>query len=49
MRKIKIVTNRPTMEFKCSKCKGCRENEEDQEEKLHSDVATVTDFFMSRR
>ena len=39
-----MLTNRLAVDFKCRKFKGCPENVEDQEEKLHDDVETVTDF-----
>ena len=42
--KIKRVTNRLAIDIKCRQCKGCHENVEEQEEKLHDDVKTVTDF-----
>ena len=38
------MTNRHAIDFKCRKYKGCYENLEDQEDKLHDDVETVTDF-----
>ena len=42
--KTKTVTNRLAIDFECRKCLGCQINIEDQEEKLHYDVVTVTDF-----
>ena len=42
--KIKRVTNRLVVKFRCRKCKGCLKNEEDQKEALPSDMETVTDF-----
>ena len=42
--KIKRVTNRPAIYFKCRKCKGYHINVEDQKEKLHDDMETVTEF-----
>ena len=42
--KIKRVTNRLAIDHKCRKCKGFHENVEDQKEKLHDDVETVTEF-----
>ena len=42
--KSKKVTNRLAIDLKCMKCKGCHKNVEDQEEKLHDDVETVTDY-----
>ena len=42
--KIKGVTNTLKIDFKCRKCKGCHENGDDQEEILHEDVETGTDF-----
>ena len=42
--KNKMVTNRLAIDFKCIKCKGCHKNVEDQKEKLHDVVETVTDF-----
>ena len=42
--KIKRVTNTLAMDLRCRKCKGCHENGEDREEKLHDDVETVTNF-----
>ena len=32
------------IDFRCRKCNGCHKNHVDQEEKLHEDVETVTDF-----
>ena len=42
--KIKRVTNRLGIDFKCRKCKGCHKTV-DQKGKLH-DVETVTDFHI---
>ena len=42
--RIKRVTNRLEILFKCRKCKGCQKNVGDQKEKLHDDVVTMTDF-----
>ena len=42
--KIKRVTNRHAIDIKCWKCKGYHENVEDQKEKLHDDVETVTEL-----
>ena len=39
------MTKRLAIDIKCRKCKGCRENIEDQRTKLHDDVETVTDFL----
>ena len=44
MQKDKRVTNRLAIDFKCRKCKGCHKNVDDQGEKLHDYVKTVTDF-----
>ena len=41
--KIKRVTNRLAIDFKCRKCKGYHKNV-DQKEKLHDDVEIVTEF-----
>ena len=41
---IKMVTNTLEIDFKCRKCNGCHKNVEDQEEKVHEDVKTATDF-----
>ena len=41
---IKWVTNRLAMDFECRKCKVYHKNVEDQKEKLHDDVKTVTEF-----
>ena len=41
---IKWVTNTLAIDFECRKCKGCHKNGEDQEEIVHEDVETVTDF-----
>ena len=41
--RIKRLTNRHAIDIKCRKCEGCHKNG-DQEEKLHEDVETVTDF-----
>ena len=38
--KIKMVTSRLAIEFKCRKCKGYHKNSENQKEKLHDDVET---------
>ena len=40
--KIKMVINRLAIHLKCMKCKGFHKNVEDQNEKLHDDVETVT-------
>ena len=40
--KIKKVTDRLAIDFNSSKCKGCHENIDDQKEKLHDDIETVT-------
>ena len=32
------------MDLRCRKHKGCHENGEDEEEKLHEDVETVFDY-----
>ena len=43
--KIKGVTNRLAIDFTCRKCNGYHhKNVEDQKEKLHDDVETVTGF-----
>ena len=42
--KNKRVTNRLAIDFKCRNCKGHNKNIEDQKEKLHDDVETVTEF-----
>ena len=42
---IKSVTNKFAIEFICRKCKGFHENMQDQKEKMHYDVETVTVFF----
>ena len=42
--KIKRVTNRLAIDFRCGKCKGFHKNAVDQKEKLLDDVETVTDF-----
>ena len=42
--KIKRVTNRHAIYFKCKKCKGYHQNIEDQKERLHDDVETVKEF-----
>ena len=36
------MTNRLASYLECRKCKGCQENVEDREEKLHNDVEKVT-------
>ena len=41
--KMTRVTNTLVIDFKCRKCKGCHKNVEDQKEKLHDDVETMTD------
>ena len=46
--KMKRVINTLAIAFQCRKCNGCHKNG-DQEEKLHEDVETVTDFFISGR
>ena len=38
-----MVTNRLAIDLKCRKCKGYHKNE-DQKEKLHDEVETVTEF-----
>ena len=38
------MENRLVIDLKCRKCEGCHENEKDQEETLHDNVETVTDF-----
>ena len=40
----KKVTNRLAIDPKCRKCKGCHKNVDDQGEKLHDDVKTVTEL-----
>ena len=42
--KIKMVANRLAMDFKCRKCKEHHKNVEDQNQKLHDDVETVTRY-----
>ena len=42
--KIKGVTNGLAIHPKCRKCKGYHKNVEDQKEKLHDGVETVTEF-----
>ena len=42
--KIKRVTNRLVIKFKCRKCKGSQKNVEDQKETLPNDMEAVTDF-----
>ena len=42
--KIKRVTNRLAINFRCKKLKGYRKNVQGQKEKLHDDVETVTEF-----
>ena len=42
--KIKRATNRRAIDLRFKKCKGHHENEEDQKEKLHDYVETVTEF-----
>ena len=42
--KIKRVTNRLAIDLICWKCKGYHANVEDQKEKLHDDMITVTEF-----
>ena len=42
--KIMRVANRPAIDHRCRKCKGYHENVEDQKEKLHDDVETVTEL-----
>ena len=39
-----MMTNKPAIDIKCRKWKGCLKNAEDQEEKLHGDVETVTEL-----
>ena len=46
--KIKRVTNRLAIDFRCRKCNGCHENVEYHPKKLHDDVEIVT-VFISRR
>ena len=41
--KIKRVTNRLAIDFRCRKCKGFHKNV-DLKEKLHDDMETVTEF-----
>ena len=45
----KTVTYTFAIDFKCRKYKGCHENVEDFDEKLHDYVETATDFFIPRR
>ena len=42
--KNRRVTNRREIDSRCSKCKGCHENLEDKDEKLHDYVETVSDI-----
>ena len=42
--KIKRVTNTHAIDMRCRKFKECHRNVGDQEDKLHEDVETVTDF-----
>ena len=42
--KIKRVTNGLTTDFECRKYKGIHENVEEQKEKFHDNVSTVTKF-----
>ena len=42
--KIKIVTNRPAIDFECRKCRRYHKDVEDQKENVHDDGETVTDF-----
>ena len=42
--KIKMLTNRLAIDIRCKKFKGYHKNVEDQKEKLHDDVETVTEF-----
>ena len=42
--KIKRVTNRLAIDLKCRKCKWYNKKVEDQKEKLHDDVETVTEL-----
>ena len=42
--KIKKVTNRLAIYFKCRKCKGWHETVQDQKEILHDVVETAADF-----
>ena len=42
--RIKNVTNRLAIDLRCRKCKGYHEILEDQKEKLHDDVETVTEL-----
>ena len=42
--KIKKVTNRLSIDFKCMKSKGYPKNVEDQKEKLQDNVETITKF-----
>ena len=44
--KIKRVTTTNAIDLRCRKCKGCHKNVEDQEERLHDDVETVTDYHI---
>ena len=41
---IKRMTNTHAMDHICMKCNECHKYAEDQEEKWHEDVKTVTDF-----
>ena len=42
--KIKRATTRLAIDFEHRKCKGYHKSVEDQKEKLHDDVETVTEF-----
>ena len=42
--KIKRVTNRLVVDFKCMKCKEFNKNTVVQKEKLNDDVETVAEF-----
>ena len=42
--KINRVTNRHTVDLKCTKCQGHHDNEEDHREKLLDDVETMAEF-----
>ena len=44
--KIKMVTNRLAIDFKCRKFKGRHENLENQKEKLHDGVKAVIVFHI---
>ena len=46
--KIKRVTTTLAIDVCCRNCNGCHGNGEDQDERLHDDVETVTDYSISR-